>query len=67
MKKIRKTAFCAVRLDASTGKEWLDTSTITLHPEDTKKEAQLSERYVPDWAKGNPVVRVVKIEIREVE
>lgn len=65
--KLEKFAFCAVRRDPYTGKEWLDTSTITLHPEDTKKEAQLSERYIPQWTKENPVIRIAKILIQEVE
>lgn len=64
---ITKTGFAAIRRCVDDGREWLDVGTITVLREQTGCFAKKEDDIIPSWVKSNPVVRIVRIEIRELE
>lgn len=49
------------------GQEWISIRTIELTPEEAEVEALEQDKKVSEWAFCNPVTRIVKVKIEEVE
>ena len=47
--------------------EWIDISTLDLSYELTKCKVHKWDLELPQWAKANPVIRIVEVEISEVK
>jgi hypothetical protein len=62
-----RRCFMVVRRTTDSGKEWLDIDSISLTREGARNTAARSVERIPDWDKANPVVRVVKVRIEEIE
>jgi len=59
--------YVAVRLATDAGYEWMDLSSISGSREVTGHNANLTDKQIPDWATANPVQRIAKVEIHEIE
>lgn len=46
--------------------EWIDISTLDLTYELTKTKVDKWNLALPQWAKANPVIRIVEVLLREV-
>jgi len=58
--------YAAVRLDRC-GQEFLDFATITSERGITEDVTRRVGRVTPDWDVRNPVQRIARVEIREIE
>lgn len=58
--------FAVVRRSAAIGREWIATDELGLVAEDARRKAENCDKLIPQWAKQNPVVRIARVEIREV-
>lgn len=57
--------FAAVRRD-SDGVDWIDTDTITLHPEASLTKVEATARVIPQWSQSNPVQRIAQFRLVEI-
>lgn len=55
--------YCAVRL--TEGREWFDISTLSLAIDDCMRKADKINSYLGAWAAVNPIVRFVRVKIKE--
>lgn len=60
-------AYAAIRKDSDTGDEYIDYSSIGCLANEVRKAVTREDKQMPLWAKYNPVMRVVEIEIFEME
>jgi hypothetical protein len=60
-----RRCFMAVR--KTEGREWLDVDTLSTTDDGAKQLVKKWDEGIPDWAKVNPVVRIVKVRIEEIE
>jgi hypothetical protein len=49
------------------GREWFDTGTLAFEQGETRELAEKFDAVHPEWAAVNPVLRVVKVLIQEIE
>ena len=56
--------FMAIRRTPE-GNEWLDTVTLGWDQDDAMGKALATNKIIPQWAKENPVIRVVAVDIVE--
>lgn len=47
-------------------REWLDLSTFSVLKQTAADRADALGAAIPVWASGNPVVRIVPVEVREL-
>ena len=59
---VSQVAYAAIR--ETDGKLWIDTCTITLSIEQTKKFAEDSNRAIPHWGESNPVKFFQQVDIK---
>lgn len=62
-----KTAYAAIRKTSDSGREWICFSSLSLIPEETELKIAETKEDIPGWDRANPVVRIVKVVISEVE
>ena len=55
-------SFAAVRRTAS-GFEFIDLDTIDYLADHAKHKAEMVDNETPNWAKENPVVRIIPVEV----
>lgn len=60
-------AYAAVRQAADTACEWIDASTTELFPIQAETKAQATDDFVPHWAVGNPVLRISRVAVIELD
>ena len=61
---VRQNLWAAVR--STGGYEWIDSNTIKRDRDLTEKAVKKDARLMSNWAKQNLVVRVVRVEVREL-
>lgn len=59
--------FAAIRECRDEKREWIDTATITYLPELTRVLATNTDTTIPQYAHDNPVVRIGRFSLIEVE
>lgn len=61
-----RIAFAAVRCAVDTREEYIDTGSINPLPEMVTAYCNEVADRIPSWARANPVIRVARVEIREI-
>lgn len=57
----------AIRLNSHDNKEWIDLDTFSISsPEVCRQRVMKDELLLPHWQESNKVVRIVKVEIKEL-
>lgn len=64
-KTLTEERFAVIRRAKDERREWLDTHSISLFPDDALNRATATERGIEGWAAANPKVRIVRITIAE--
>jgi hypothetical protein len=62
-KPLTARVYVPIRRCADDGHEWLDSVNLGLLPELAQEKADAIDREIPQWAKANPVVRIVRATI----
>jgi hypothetical protein len=62
---IQRHVWMAIR--KTEGREWFDTTTLGFEQGESQEFAEKFNATMPDWAAVNPVLRVVKVLIQEIE
>lgn len=63
----RLVVYGAVRKAQDSGTHWLDLDTLSGLSEMAKQKADADDARLPNWARANPVVRIARLEINEVD
>jgi hypothetical protein len=58
---------CFMAIRKTEGREWLDVDSLSTSSAASRRLAEKSDAKIPEWAKVNPVVRVAKVRIEEIE
>jgi len=67
MKPKSTEAYVAIRIDADDGHEWMDVHTTRVSAEWCREEAiDIDSKCGPEWAAQNPVVRIMKVLLKEI-
>lgn len=56
--------YAAIR--TTDGREWIDTTTLSLLRDEATQAATDTDKLIPHYAADNPVVRISRVEIREM-
>ena len=67
--KLQEICFCAVRKSLDVDMEWLDTTSIRGFKESVKLQIERTNNNPCNiaWSQQNPVVRIVKIQLTQIE
>ena len=60
-------AYAVIRLAIETGHEWIDPSTVQYCSQQAASEANATAAYIPHWAVGNPVLRISRVAVIELD
>jgi hypothetical protein len=58
---MEENCYVAIRKDTHSGKEWMDISTMSGCGDEVRRKADETDKKIPEWAKANPVLRVVEV------
>jgi hypothetical protein len=64
---VTKIGYAAIRKDTYEGKEFIDSSSITCTPELVGVDIEQTKRCIPGWHNANPVQRIARVKIEELE
>jgi len=65
--KVETTAYAPVRLCVDSQREWICVGEAGLVQQHARQRAEETNWNIPTWANHNPIQRIVKVKITEME
>jgi len=62
-----RTLFGAIRRNTDEGRQFVEVSSIYPEPNGARMQAEESNRKAPTWGQANPIIRIGKFILQEVE